>query len=282
MSRGGRPGTCFHRSIACLDWFVYSGLMTLVRLARCCIPGILLCIGVGGCLPGGESQADEQKEAHFLAGRTLVSQMDFQGAMNSFEKALEINPHSASAHFELGCLCEADDPAAAIYHYEQVIKLRPRSSEADLSREHINKCKLEIAKSVSTLGPLPPSTQAEMERILIENRDLKVQLTRWQTVHGGQPPAVTTTNPPAAVPQPVAQPIPVKSGPIGALRPQVAAVAGPTATPPVVRTHTVKSGECPAGIARKYGVSVTALLAANPEAKPTRLRVGQVLNVPAH
>jgi tetratricopeptide (TPR) repeat protein len=207
--------------------------------------------------------------------------MDFQGAMNSFEKALEVNPHSASAHFELGCLCEADDPAGAIYHYEQVIKLRPRSSEADLSREHINKCKLEIAKSVSTLGPLPRSTQAEMEKLLLENSDLKLQLARWQTAYGGQPPAATATNLPAAVSPTVAQAIRVKSTPVAPFRSTVANVARPAASPAAARTHTVKSGECPAAIARKYGVSVTALMAANPQAKATRLRVGQVMNVPA-
>src|SRR6185437_7623796 len=120
--------------------------MTWFRLAWCGAVCVLLGWCASGCLPAGGSQADEQKEPHFLEGRSLVSQMDFQGAIDAFEKAVEVNPRSASAHFELGCLYESDDaaavsghdPAAAIYHYEQVVKLRPHSSEAELAREHIN------------------------------------------------------------------------------------------------------------------------------------------------
>jgi LysM repeat protein len=44
----------------------------------------------------------------------------------------------------------------------------------------------------------------------------------------------------------------------------------------------VRAGENPASIARKYGISVAALLAANPRVVPTRLVVGQTLNLPAN
>jgi LysM repeat protein len=47
------------------------------------------------------------------------------------------------------------------------------------------------------------------------------------------------------------------------------------------RTHTVAAGETLASIARKSGVSLTALQAANPGVTPKKLKVGQVLNVPA-
>jgi LysM repeat protein len=47
------------------------------------------------------------------------------------------------------------------------------------------------------------------------------------------------------------------------------------------RTHTVKAGETPTVIARKYGVKVDALMAANPRLEPRHLKVGQTLNIPA-
>ena len=47
------------------------------------------------------------------------------------------------------------------------------------------------------------------------------------------------------------------------------------------RTHTIKSGENPSIIAKEYGISIAALMAANPQAKPTHLQVGQSLNIPA-
>jgi LysM repeat protein len=46
--------------------------------------------------------------------------------------------------------------------------------------------------------------------------------------------------------------------------------------------HPVKSGETLAGIARQHGVTLEALLAANPEIQdPDRIRIGQVIFVPS-
>ena len=47
------------------------------------------------------------------------------------------------------------------------------------------------------------------------------------------------------------------------------------------RTHTVTAGETALRIARRYGVSLDALLAANPGLEPRRMHVGQVLNIPS-
>jgi len=46
------------------------------------------------------------------------------------------------------------------------------------------------------------------------------------------------------------------------------------------KTYTVESGDNFAKIAKKLNVSVDALQKANPDANPTKLRVGQKLNVP--
>jgi cobalt/nickel transport system permease protein len=80
--------------------------------------------------------------------------MDFQGAIESFEKAVEVNPKSAPAHFELGCLYDqkASDPAAAIYHYERYLKLLPNSDKKDIVVTRVQACKLQLAQTVS-LGP---------------------------------------------------------------------------------------------------------------------------------
>lgn len=55
--------------------------------------------------------------------------------------------------------------------------------------------------------------------------------------------------------------------------------AGTTAQA-TVRTHKVQPGDTLAAIARKYGVSLAALEAINPEVRPTRLQVGAVLSLP--
>ena len=47
------------------------------------------------------------------------------------------------------------------------------------------------------------------------------------------------------------------------------------------RTHTVVAGETAVGIARKYGIKLSALEAANPNMNPARIRAGQVLRIPS-
>src|SRR5436309_9026453 len=119
---------------------------------------VLLLLGglaLGGCFPPGQGAMDEQKEPHFLAGKNRVNTMDYNGAIDSFEKALEVNPRSASAHFEVGLLYEKDkqDYAAAIYHFNHFLELRPASDYADVVKQRILACKQELARAVS-IGPV--------------------------------------------------------------------------------------------------------------------------------
>ena len=257
-------------------------------LAWRCAVCILLCLGMSGCNSGGDSQVQEQREPHFLMGQKLARQMDYQGAIDAYEKALHVNPRSASAHFELALLCEdkAGDPAAAIYHYQQFLKLCSGfDNKIDAVEQHIVSCKVELAKSVASLAPLSPSGQTNMERILLENRDLKAQLARWQDYYrtGHMQPS---TN--AAILDP-----PTNSSPAGAGRVTTNTGIGRTvqfapgsppggrsSVPSAGRTHPVKSGETLAAIARKYGISLNALQMANPGVDPKHMRVGAVLNIP--
>src|SRR5215467_5716212 len=102
-------------------------------------------LALAGCALSGQSQVDEEKEPHFLDGKARVNSMDYAGAIESFEKALEVNPKSASAHFELACLCDQReaDPAAAIYHYDRYLRLRPQAENAEIVRTRILGCKQE-------------------------------------------------------------------------------------------------------------------------------------------
>ncbi len=63
----------------------------------------------------------------------------------------------------------------------------------------------------------------------------------------------------------------------------------PTATPPPAatntpaslgQTYTVVEGDIPVTIAEKFGITVEALMAANPGVDPTALYIGQVLIIP--
>ena len=53
------------------------------------------------------------------------------------------------------------------------------------------------------------------------------------------------------------------------------------ATPPAAGTHAVQRGETLEGIARRYGLSVQVLRAANPGLEPRRMQAGTTIRVPA-
>lgn len=252
---------------------------------------VLLAALVCGCLPPGSSQTDEEREAHFQTGRARVNSMDYGGAIEAFQKALEVNPHSGAAHFELGWLYadKQPDPAAAIYHYERYLALRPGAENKETIRQHILRLKQDLAKAVLPL-PSTPGVQRQLEQLMEENRRLQEEIgkwradyakrsaaapantpggdagaTRWSTAGGGIPNSPSAPGARTFAPNPRPSATTTKPGPSSAA---------------VTRTHKVQGGETPFSIARKYGVKLEALLAANPGLNSKRLQVGHLLNVP--
>jgi len=283
---------------------------------------ILIAVGLCGCFPGNDNHQDEERDPHFQRGRDLVNSQEFKAAAEEFEKALETNPRSAAAHYELGCLCDGklNDYAAAIYHYERLLALTPDSPRAPLVRERIRGCKLELA---GTEFPLPNSQnlQREVYALTEENRLLKQQLDEARNHPGASlsaPPAqplrsgvakdasgATSANlspPPAQTPRPFANnPIPAPapalapnpnltpnsnsnsvlasaSTPGNAALPLRVPPAGAEAAHP--RTYVLQPKDTIYSVATRYGLKASAVLAANPNVIPTKLHVGQNLNLP--
>jgi len=268
----------------------------MFRLPTAFCLAVLSLIFLGGCLPNGNVQVDEQGDSHYQRGRSLVNSMDFNGAMDEFEKALENNPRSASAHFELGWLCEqkTKDYAAAIYHYRKYLELQPKSSYSDKARDHIKVCRDELARDVYS-QPNTQNLQHEIDRLTTENAQLKSKIQEMtaqttastadlakaqraaQTAETQRLAALQAlesyktyyaTARPAPAPAPTVTPTPSSRPPV--------------VTPPPVNTrvHVVKAGETIAAIARIRSVKENALLAANPGVDPRKLKVGQKLNLP--
>ena len=244
---------------------------------------VLAGLALSGCLRSAPSQLDEEKESHFLLGRSRVSAMDYPGAIESFGKALEVNPRSGAAHFELACLFEKReaDPAAAIYHYQQYLKLRPKADNAETVNQHVLALKQELAKTVS-LGPVTERQQREFERLAEENRRLNEEVEKWHT-YAIRLQALTNQTVTASPAPRLVKPVTSGQAQASGSTPPAFARTGPPLTAPAAtqRTHTVKAGETAARIARQYGVRVDTLLAANPRIEPRRLHVGQTLNIPA-
>jgi tetratricopeptide (TPR) repeat protein len=256
---------------------------------------LFLCLGLAGCLPTSFSGNDELKDPHFLTGRSRKMALDYTGAADAFEKALEVNPRSAAAHFEMGMLCyeNLNDPAAAIYHFDRYLKLRPDSNKADMVRQFIAVSKQELVKGVP-LGVVNEQFKREVERLVQEkerlgreNNDLHQQVTQLKSQLGqragpagptgtNNTPVTAPRNPLPALPYPVAP-----ASPGGTLAQASAQVdredTRPAASP---KTYVVRTGDTPYSIARSFGVDVAALLGANPGTNPKRLRPGQSLAIP--
>src|SRR5678815_393053 len=143
---------------------------------------------VAACTPTAEGTREDQKNPFYLAGQERVQSMDYTGAVESFEKSLQENPRSVLAHFELGLVHEQHlgDYAAALYHYNKALKLRPAGYPAETIKQRIPACRQELLKADS-LAVVNPAGLRETERLREENQDLRRQLMELKIALGGAP-----------------------------------------------------------------------------------------------
>jgi tetratricopeptide (TPR) repeat protein len=246
---------------------------------------LLLCAVFAGCRPGAQTQSDERKDPYYLSGKTRLQERDYLGAIEMFEKALDVNPRSASAHFELGVLYDqqVNDYPAALYHYQRAITINSNFVSAELARQRIQGCKRELAKSVVNL-PTTEALQKEVDLLRAENAEMKQRLNIWQTYYAGR--GVTFSNAAHAVSNPAPRAVPTQAA-SGITRGNPTPVAPRTnagSRSPAVsaqrRVHTIVPGDTLASIARKYNVRLPALQSANRHVDARRLRPGQTLVIP--
>jgi LysM repeat protein len=249
-------------------------------------PGaFVLCLGavLCGCDPG-QSSLDDKKEPHYVLGENRVNAMDFPGAVEAFGQSLEVNPHSAAAHFELACLFDEkiSDPAAAIYHYQEYLKLDPKAENAEVVNARIATCKEQLATNMLAM-PSAPAMQRQLEDLVSTNGELLKQivlLKKWNAYYAEQLAAKSNSIPAPIIP--VAQPVQIPVQPAQIVpAPAPTPVARHPAIPAAPRTHAVAPNETEVSIARKFGVKLGALQAVNPGVNPNKLRVGQLLNIPS-
>jgi LysM repeat protein len=265
-----------------------------------------------GCTPQPETQADDQNEPFFVLGRKLVIERDFKRAVDSFEKTLELNPRHVGAHYEVALLYETklNEPAIALYHYKQVLRLRPSGHPAEIVMARMKGCEQEIAKNVA-LVQVDPAVMAELERLKEENRRLQRDLETMRALASSAIPTVYTNPPPPSPlratnrledPRTTTAPTSRDRNPgsqspsstshretnrLGQISTNPGRSSSPTSTQPGparptgTRVHYVKERETFSSIARRYGVGVAALRAANPSLNPERLKPGQALQIPA-
>lgn len=274
-------GNCW-RNIALDYQFVYARPMTLRSVCKRIFLALPLALWLGGCTPNGPE--DEEKDPHYLTGQSRVGSMDYDGAIAAFENALIANPKSAAAHLELGLLNEEKkgNYAAAIYHFEKHLELRPQSNMAETVKQHIVTCKMELAKTVPW-ALVSRQVQDEIRKLTSSNsllsdqvKQLKADLTEQAAYYSNKlalatrpPPAIAASNPIQV--EPTHRPPSVEK--------TVQPVSSPTRAT-ASRTYLVRSGDTLASIAKRHNIRLSALQTANPRVEARKLKAGQVLNIP--
>jgi hypothetical protein len=296
-----------------------GALISFVVMTKCAPLGrlfllLFLAFSLIGCSQFKRGTVSEEKDPHYLEGKRRGASMDWDGAIESFERALQSNPTNAAAHFELGVLYDQrkNDFGAAIHHYQRHLKLRPESPRADMANTYIVACKRELAKSVS-YALVPRDIQQDLERYARTNALQRQQIDALQAELARRPRYVTnyvtnsymipefdprnsarltqpaTMVPPVAMVEPEPAPAVVEPTPAPRTTARTPppsnhgqpARANPARQPaPAGKTHRVRPGDTLEVVARRHGVSVRALKAANPSAR-NGARAGQVLVIPA-
>lgn len=253
---------------------------------------LLLCVlfAGAGCDQLRPGDTDERREANFQAAYNLGLQGLADDAIKAFYRALEANPHNATAHRELGQIYyeRKHDFIMAIYHLRRCQQIKTARNDRDANdysvEETIKQSKLQLA--IEFNGQIGrQQAQSQVDDLKRRNGELEAtiarlsqQLGRYAQANPGGP-APTSPNQgvaPSKAPNEVQRTETANPNRPGITKPEPIA-AKPSASP---RTHVVKSGETPAVIARQYGLTTTQLMAANKGVDARRLRPGQSLSLP--
>jgi tetratricopeptide (TPR) repeat protein len=261
--------------------------MSFIRLG---LLSLVACLVWTGC-PPADRKVDEEKDSWYIMGETRQSSMDYEGAVEQFLKALEVNPHSGSAHKKLGTLYEKDievpDYAAAIYHYQRLLPLHPDDRHADIIRDSIGACRQELAAEVG-LVPLDQHTDAilserdallkDVKKLREENRQLRDALAK-RGAGGTQielPPIGGDTSAlDAGLDRSTTMPKGRPRPKVEETRPEPPIFTGARAG-----EHVVQSGDNFYRIGLKYGVSAAEMQAANPGVNASTMKLGTMLRIP--
>ena len=152
---------------------------------------------------------------------------------------------------------------------------------AEVVKQRIYSCKQQLAADVLPL-PSTPAAQKQLENLAETNRLLQAQIAqlndsvkKWSdyatSLQAGRPSGNVAGQ----------QPDDLSYVPAGnPVTPTPARQTTTSSTTSRSRTHVVVAGETLASIARKHGVSLAALQAANPGVTPKQLKVGQTIKLP--
>ncbi len=221
---------------------------------------------------------------------------DPAAAIYHFRKLLKLHPewrHAETARLKIRD-CEIE--------IAKSVPLGPRQPALQQQYDQMVARFHETDREIKSLRVTNQMLHMQLQQVLAENAQLK---EAWRTAEtlAAAPPTLSTSPPPAqaqrsghlgtgpsapesqaapARPVVLATPTPrLDTARPTAVTPTTPTTTGRRSTPTAYRQYTVRRGETMIQIARRYGISLRALTQANPSINPDRLRVGQVVRIPA-
>ncbi|MDX2226165.1 MAG: LysM peptidoglycan-binding domain-containing protein [Verrucomicrobiae bacterium] len=282
------------------------------------LPALLCVLLLSGCDPFSSNatspEAQDENNKNFQKAKERYGLMDYDGAVDYFERALRDNPKLAKAHLELALIYDEkkQDYVSAIFHFERYLRLRPDSGKKEMVQDFLNAAKKKLHSAGS--DGLSAEKQ-EIIRLQAENDSLRAQIADLRKRTGVKAPlSMETTATPQAASKPSPEPALKSVSPPPALAaPAPAKVnlndlkapgdplanpplepfksAGPTPAPPAPSTpsapqnYTVLPGDNLSKISKKfYGASSKwqIILDANTNTirEPKDLKPGMTLVIP--
>jgi LysM repeat protein len=143
----------------------------------------MLCFQAG-CNYNSGTVEDERKDPYYLKGKDQLVRRDYNGAEESFLKALERNPRNGAAHLELGVLYEEgrQDYVGAIYYYQKYLRLMGSKGEDPVIRGRITACKRAFVLQ-SGITPDSSSMERQLEQAVANNQNLQISLKNLNASH---------------------------------------------------------------------------------------------------
>jgi hypothetical protein len=295
--------------------------MTFPRSSSLGVLAAFSALALGSVLVAGCDRSDKALSAeddtnpHFHAASARVQERNFADAAKEYEEALRANPGVARAHYELGLLYgdHLNDPIAAMYHFEEYLRLRPGSEASPQAQARLDNAKIAFAatlpnspvQNAEAFVKLQSDNQALQRDLEEANRkaaDLGAKLASAQKelsaaspdlqADGAPTPALHDTNSPAAAAAANPAPAEAENAPAPAPAPApVQAVAVPAPAPAVpgeaARSYTIGAGDTLWKISKKFypgkiNEGIEKIKAANPDTLPPGkpLKIGTALRIP--
>ncbi len=262
---------------------------------------VLSALLFGACSPDAFLVSDEDRDRNYQRALAAERLRDFEGAAEYYERALERNPRASNVHLSYASLCEGQLGrfAEAVHHYNRYLRLNPSDPKAEDIRRRVTNCTERLATSVPVV--IRSETIArDLDAMRRENLNLRAQVTNLTALtlvltnevrrlsqelgiaSAALQGAASASTPSRSGSSERSGTMPSRGGATGVITPLPSARAvTPRAPVPGTRVYRIARGDTMASIARRHGVTVSALRAANPSFNERRLLPGAVMRIPA-